>query len=281
MNNARIVLQNILKWAEKEEKVRGLVLVGSRAIDQADELSDFDINMFLSDTESFLHDDQWIKDIANIWVYSPDKYMWENVEVPTRLVIYEGGIKVDYSLWDKTNVTRLSESDFYDTGYKVLIDKDKLCVTFRRITPTPQIKVKPSEEEFMRLVKEYWFEAYHVAKYLKREDLWLVKLRDYGSVKYYLLKVMEWYMLSKNNWNYDTKWDGKHIKMWLDKNVYEDLFKVFAHFDAEDSWNALIENNRLFSKLAKQTAQILHYHYPSDVDENITNFTLQLKAGSE
>jgi len=280
MDNAGIVLQNILKWAEKEEKVRGVVLVGSRAIDQADKLSDFDISVFVSDTESFLHDDQWVKDIANVWVYSSDKYIWENVDVPTRLVIYEGGIKVDYSLWNKTIVSRLSQSDFYDTGYKVLLDKDKLFENLRKITPTPRIKEKPSEEEFIHVVKEYWFEAYHVAKYLKREDLWLVKFRDYGSVKYYLLEMMEWYMLAKNNWDYDVKWDGKRIKKWLDKDVYDDLFKVFAHFDAEDSWNALVENNKLFSKLAKQTAQHLHYHYPSDVDGNITKFTLQLKSSS-
>ena len=59
-------------------------------------------------------------------------------------------------------------------GYNVLVDKDLLANKL----PLPQFKgfreTRPSEAEFHSLIKEFWFEVHHVAKYLYRRDLWSV-----------------------------------------------------------------------------------------------------------
>ena len=181
MGKAEEILKKIIDWAQNEDNVRGLIIVGSRALEgQSDELSDLDISLFTNNKDSYIEDDSWISSISNEWVYSPDKYYFNDVLVPTRLVIYEGGVKVDYSLWSVDVAAQLAKSDYFDTGYKVLVDKDELFKGFKEPSLKPSIPTKPTEKEFTHIIKEFWFEAYHVAKYLKREDLWLVKFRDWS-----------------------------------------------------------------------------------------------------
>lgn len=224
MSGSEELLKRLLAFAEKEDKIRGIIIVGSRASDRpVDDLADFDISIFTTDVNFFTKDDTWLSQMGNIWVYSPDKYFFDKELIPTRLVIYEGGLKVDYSLWDTRITHILAQSKYFDTGYKVLLDKDGLLGEIPAPSQMPATPAKPTQEEFSFAITEYWFEAYHVAKYLKREDLWLAKTRDV-SIKYYLLKMMEWYILAQHNWNTDVKWSGKHIKEWLEPAVYQQLF---------------------------------------------------------
>ena len=278
MDKAGIILNKIFEWAKAEESIRGLVIVGSRALQSpTDDLADLDISVFTRDIVTYVKDDSWISKIAKIWVYSPDKYYFNDVSVPTRLVIYEGGVKVDYSFWNVDIIAKLAKSDYFDTGYKILLDKDGLLKSFKEPSLKPKIPAKPTEEEFIHIINEFWFEAYHVAKYLKREDHWLVKFRDW-SLQVYLLMMMEWYMLAKNNWDYDVKWTGKDIKKWVDPKIYKSLYDIFSSFDIEDSWRALIARINLFRDLSKETAEILSYPYPSVVDKNLTDFILSLRS---
>lgn len=265
------ILNKIIKWAKLEDSVRGLIVEGSIAQDQGDNLSDIDISIFAKDIGPFVKDDSWLSKIANVWVYSADKYYFGDVLIPTRLVVYEDGIKVDYSLWNIDIVDDLSKAEYFDTGYKILLDKDNLLENFEKPSLKPKLSKKPTEEEFIHTVNEFWFEAYHVAKYLKREDLWLAKSRDW-SIKEMLLKMMEWHTLAKNNWKTDVKWLGKHIKNWLEPEIYNRLNNIFGHFDSEDSWKSLITTIDLFRYLSKETSKLLSFTYPDDVDKNLTGF---------
>lgn len=195
MSKLEEILNKIIEWAKSEDSVCGLIVEGSIAQGQGDGLSDVDISIFAKDIEPFVKDDSWSSKIANVWVYSPDKYYFSDVLVPTRLVIYEDGIKVDYSLWNIDIVDDLSKSDYFDTGYKILLDKDNMLKNFKEPSLKPKLSEKPTEEEFVHAINEFWFEAYHVAKYLKRGDLWMAKSRDW-STKEFLLKMMEWHTLA-------------------------------------------------------------------------------------
>lgn len=125
MSGSEELLKRLLAFAEKEDKIRGIIIVGSRASDRpVDDLADFDISIFTTDVNFFTKDDTWLSQMGNIWVYSPDKYFFDKELIPTRLVIYEGGLKVDYSLWDTRITHILAQSKYFDTGYKVLLDKD-------------------------------------------------------------------------------------------------------------------------------------------------------------
>jgi aminoglycoside 6-adenylyltransferase len=203
-----------------------------------------------------------------VWVCVPDQYYVGEEIVPTRLVIYEGGVKVDFSFHTLSLVPKVR----WIGNYKVLLDKDGLATGMRQ---SDRKAAPPGEQDFVRLVDEFWFEAYHVAKYLKREELWLAKRRD-GAVKELLLRMMEWHQKSRHGWDYDTQEEGKHLKDWFDPSLWSPLQDTFARFDSMDVWRGLSTTLSLFRQLARETADRLGFAYPQEVDANIGGFIASL-----
>lgn len=272
MNAADDILANIIQWATEQEPIRALVLVGSRARGEpTDELADFDVSIFARTCEPYVHDDRWLSRIGAIWVYVPDQYGVGSQVVPTRLVIYEGGIKVDFAF----HTTAMFDKVGWNSVYKVLLDKDGLTANIAELAHDVQRDL-PAEKEFATLVNEFWFEACHVAKYLKREELWLAKSRDWAT-KEFLLTMIEWHQRGRHGRDYDTHYMGKHLRSWVDPDIWEALHQVFAHWDSRDSWHSLQATTALFRRLAEETAQVLGFGYPTDMDQHIGRFIEQLQ----
>ncbi|MDE3046301.1 MAG: aminoglycoside 6-adenylyltransferase, partial [Verrucomicrobiota bacterium] len=118
---------------------------------------------------------------------------------------------------------------------------------------------KPSEQEFQRVINEFWFEVHHVAKYLKREDLWSVKFRSGSIYDNFLLKMIEWNEQAKRNWESQLPPLGKRMRSWVDADTWKALHQIFAHFDSSDSRRGLLHLIELFRKIATDTAKRLGY----------------------
>ena len=271
MNNN--FLQKILSWAENDDSIRMLMQTGShtRIDNTVDELSDFDIEVFARNMGKFSESDSWMKKIAEVWVSLP---LTNTVGDPTRLVIFRDGVKVDFTFNQLKEVERIKKDgydDYLNKGFKILLDKDSLA----KDLPPPSYKIqlakKPTQQEFTALVDEFFFEAYHIPKYAKRGSLWTVKMRDWG-LKELLLKMIEWYEKSLHGFDYDTWYTGHKIEKWAEKDLYEELKNIFAHFDKEDSLKALDATIVLFRGIAKKAAKNLGYTYPEAVDENLSGY---------
>jgi len=92
------ILQKVVKWAESQEAIRGLVLTSSRAgASQTDEFSDYDVMVLTDQAEQYLASDKWIESIKPVWVYQKEQFTHGPDVISTRLVIFEGGAKVDFS----------------------------------------------------------------------------------------------------------------------------------------------------------------------------------------
>ncbi len=277
------MLAAIFTWAQKEENIRALALTGSRAhTDAPDFLADFDIALFVIDPRPYLIDDSWLRAIGNVWVSIPERvYVGTREEAHTRLVIFEGGVKVDFALFPLDVLNKFDASGNFAAlcagGYKILLDKDGHTAPLGSARLTAQPTAKPTPEEFEVLVKEFFFEVYHVAKYLHRQDLWLVKFRDW-STKEFLLRMLEWHAKTVHGWDYDVRHQGKNMHEWVDPEVWVVLQDCFGHFDAVDSWRALEKTVVLFRRFARETAARLGYTYPREVDQNIMGFVETVKG---
>ena len=119
---------------------------------------------------------------------------------------------------------------------------------------------KPSEDRYRQVVEGFWHEAHNVAKYLARGDLWSAKFRDWQT-KRSLLPMLEWYAHAKHGWHYDTAHLGKRMRSWVEPEIWQALHRAFAHFDAEDAWNALFATIELFRRVATETARWLLFRY--------------------
>ncbi|KYC43810.1 hypothetical protein WA1_01220 [Scytonema hofmannii PCC 7110] len=84
--------------------------------------------------------------------------------------------------------------------------------------------------------------------------------------------MIEWHEQAHHGWNYNTHYMGKHLKKWVDADIWKALHKTFGHFDYADSRDALYRTMQLFRQLAQETAEQLNFTYPKTVDESISKF---------
>lgn len=270
------ILDRIIEWANKEKTIRTIILEGSHAAGIADRFSDYDLVLFCTSFDPYIKDEKWLSCIGNVWVCVHEKLERGNKMFPTRLVIFEGGAKVDFSFYTMDVlhglVSAKSLPDAYNRGYSTLIDKDSLAASMAKPTSTESPAVPPSEAEFLRVVNEFWFEVYHVAKYLKREDLWSVKGRSHSIYDNFLLKMIEWHEEAIRNLASRMPPLGKRMQSWVSAETWCDLQRIFAHFDRHDSCLCLKHTAELFRRLAVDVSKRLGFAYPQDVDRNISNF---------
>lgn len=218
MNEDHLAKQNrifnaIISWARTSHHVQALIQTGSlaRRDNRADEFSDLDIEVITDDLRVLSTDDSWIKKIGEIiTVLSLD----EGREWATRLAIFEDGIKVDFTLANSTRLNNMSTAGkldpLYERGYRVIVDKTG--VTNGLPAPSYQFPVHflPSQERFRKRVEEFWFEAFHIPKYLARGELFLVKQRDW-TMKELLLEMIEWHAIARNLTPVDILWEQEFM----------------------------------------------------------------------
>lgn len=276
------ILMRIVDWANEEEPIRALILEGSLASkEEADDLSDYDINMFITDPQPYVQDDSWLSLLGDIWVSIPEKVVHKRTAYASRLVIFKDGIKVDFVMYSTdvlkefATAGRLPEN--YDVGYRVLLDKDRMTDKL----PAPSFmgyrSGRPTSKDFTDCVSEFWFEAYHVAKYLKRNDLWPARFRDWNT-KILLLRMIEWHERGKHGWNYRTNPTGKNMQSWVSPDILGELSRSFAHSDREDNWQALFATFNLFGRISRETAKLIGCTYPADLENNIVAFAKKQKT---
>ena len=277
-------LEHFLAWAETNATIRGVILTGSRAGKSAstDSLSDYDVAVFGNDFD-FIKDDRWLSEIQEFWVCVRDRFELWGVEVPTRLVLFNDELKIDFSFHPTEILNKIIANrelpDGLNTGYTILLDKDDLLIQLKAPAFKGFVLKKPAEADFEKNVNEFWFEVFHVAKYLSRNDLWAVKSRD-NSTKEWLLQMLQWNQGSRREWNFSPKPQGKEMKSWADAKTWERLHSCFGSFAAKNSWTALEATIQLYREVATETSRSLHYPYNQNLDSRITKFIEKAKTGS-
>jgi len=265
------VREKVIEWAKQHASIRAAIIAGSteRQVKPADESADIDFEFYVTDFDEFLSDMGWIENIAPVWTH----LQIDEPDGPVFLVIYEGGEKVDFHFFQVNELERMVSAkelpSSYLRGYRVVIDKDGIAQKLLPHLKTSPSIPKPSEEDFNFVIRSFWFSALHVAKQIRRRNLWVVKHHDWG-MKMTLLKFMEWYTQTRNNWEIDTWHLGHHILDWVDDQTQHELHQVFGHFEAEDSWRALYATMSLFRRLANTVADEMDYKYLVELDQSVT-----------
>jgi len=276
------LIRKVIEWAETQDSIRVLILEGSRArYTGVDFLSDYDINVFAEDPAPYLRDNKWLETLDQVWVCIPAEVTVEGQTFSSRLVIFRNGVKADFIFYTLKILSEFIHPDSlpeqYDNGYRVLLDKDDIT----RDMPPPSFQAfrggKPTKEEFAGRVDGFWFEAYHVAKYIGRNDLWSVKFRDWGT-KSSLMKMMQWHEGARHDWMLVTPLPlGKDLESWVSNDAWDALHGIFAHFDVTDSWKALYSMMELFRRLSTETAELLGFAYNRELDRNITSWIQSIR----
>lgn len=255
-------------------------MTSSRANPNAsiDIFSDYDIELMVTGLNAFSKNEEWIchfgKVIANIKEI--------NRKSLTQLVLYSDGIRIDFQVYTVTEFNKTILKSFlpthWDIGYKFLLDKDEIACKLPLPTNTLYNTSRPTETEFIALVKDFWWDVTYVAKSLWRDEIFYAKYMAECLIhNNYLKKMIEWHIGSTSSWLVNINKDGRWFKRYLDEETWNQVERIYSDNDIEHNWHALFVTTSLFSKVATELAVQLNYEYPILMEKDILEYLKKIQ----
>ena len=271
-------IERYVQWAQTDPGTHAAIIIGSRArIDHpADEWSDLDVIVVTSDPQRYLATTDWLENVGNPWLTFIEPTLGGGME---RRVMFEGGLDVDFALtpveWcQQAVITGLPPdvADMIRRGVRVIVDKDGWAARLLQMPTDVPLVSPPTQAEFLEVVNDFWYHTIWTAKHLRRGELWWAKSCCDDYLKLRLRRMMEWHTRATKGQSYDTWMRGRFLEEWVDPHARQELGGIFAHYDAEDVWRALLATMNLFRWMAVETAGRLGYPYLKLGDERATEF---------
>ncbi|MCF7792887.1 MAG: aminoglycoside 6-adenylyltransferase [Candidatus Cloacimonetes bacterium] len=284
MKNKEKILTNIIDWAETIDQIKVIILEGSLAAgEEKDELSDFDINLFVEDTEQFLQNDEWFTQFDEIVVFQKERTFYRDTFIRTRLVIYQNSRRVDFSLWPvsilESWIKNQELPEFYKNGYEILLDKLNIADNLTKPSYDGYPVTKPSKDVFLQTIYNFYFEAAIIAKYLSRGNLWFACKLSNGPIKYFLQQMIIWQAAEKANWNLQGMNSlGKNLEEKISADIIQKLHKTFSKYDLNDCWKSLFFMIEMFDEISKKLSVKFEIEYPDKKIGKVMNYINKIKS---
>lgn len=124
MDKAKTLIKNFSDWANSQDNIQAVGLVGSYARDAEKEDSDIDLMIIVKDQDLYIADESWINKFGEV-----DKIVDEEWgQLKTKRVFYKDGPEVEFN-FDKKSWVNPKDSGtkrVVTDGMKILVDKEKL-----------------------------------------------------------------------------------------------------------------------------------------------------------
>ena len=272
MRKASEVFDEIQRWAEADDQIRGLVLSSGRVDgnDKVDLLSDYDVIVYVRDLEPYKRDDHWLEAFGSVMTRSPPvPTLFDDGRVVGRMVIYDDGVRIDWGVADAESMHDLNGEP---EPYRVLLDKDRIVKDPVLPYHSAYHVQRPSKDEFDELVADFWWDIIYVAKALWRDELYWAKHMNRKVHSPFLEKVIEWHIGMKYDWSVTTNKHGRWFKRYLDPGTWAEIESTYSGADLDQNWDALFNATRLFRRLAVTVAGGLDFDYPHETDRRVTAY---------
>jgi aminoglycoside 6-adenylyltransferase len=277
------VLAWLSAWAIGQPAVRAVIMTSTRARPggPVDALSDYDIILAVTTPEQFAHDDAWTLAYGQPMVHWGDQSQRFGFATYFRGVVYQDGVKIDWSLWPAALLTRIAAEpalpDQLDVGYRVLLDKDGQTAGWKPPTYQAHIPARPTEAEYLAVVQEFWWSTTYAAKSLWRDELVFARFcLDHEMKLDTLRRMLEWRMEIDRDWALKPGVLGRGLKQWLPADIWAELARTYVGPEIEANWEALFQLMALFRRVAEAVGDALGYTYPRDSDQRVSAYLSEI-----
>ena len=266
------IKRRILLLAENHAEIKTVVAIGSstRSDVPADEYSDLDLIIATDDTESWLYGNL-PAELGDVKISFAEPTLGGGTE---RRVLYDGWLDVDMIVFTAEQflnaVNDGTANWVMNRGYTMLHDRIGAAELLKQKITLEIHKPDFSESEFQNLANNFYFHTVWAAKKLLRGELWSAKMCLDSYLKNLLLKVLESHAAIKNH--ADVWHDGRFLDRWADEETRAELKNSFAHYEKTDMKNAIKSTHRLFARIAKETAVLKNFAYPSEAEKFSNEF---------
>lgn len=281
MRTEQEMLELILNKARSDERIRGVLLSGSRVTQTAthDQYSDFDIIYVVDDIQSFTKDKNWYKIFGEILVIQlPDDwyahpYDYDGNENFAYLMQFTDGNRVDLTLVHRKNLHKLDKEE----PRKVLLDKDNNPELYD-ITSEEAYHIKrPGEFEYFNCCNEFWWLTLYVAKGLCRDEFYYVRTILDHYMMPMLVKQLNWRIGIEHDFQVSTGHYSKYLKRFLSEEEMQRFRGIYSGEQNDELWITLDRMMDYFEELALSVGRYFNYTYSVEETAGIRRYIRKMK----
>jgi aminoglycoside 6-adenylyltransferase len=252
------VLELIINTAREDERIRAVILNGSRANPDSprDIFQDFDMVYVVTEVVSFISDADWIERFGEMMIMQKPDEMHDpppdKKDGYTYLMQFTDGNRIDLNLYPVEKLDELEE----DSLSRLLLNKDGL---FDQLPPPGEssyLPQPPAAKPFADCCNEFWWVSPYVAKGLWRGEIIYARQVFDLTLREQLMKMLVWYIGMKTGFKKNPGKFGKNFQKYLEPELWEQLLKTYSDAGIENTWQALFAMCDLFRTVAQQVARI-------------------------
>jgi aminoglycoside 6-adenylyltransferase len=278
MRDDQEMLDLILNTARQDERVRAVILNGSRVNPNAphDRFQDFDIIYLVTDVAAFKADPTWIDCFGERMILQLPDDMVDPPPEPgfhyAYLMQFADGNRIDLSLYP---LDRLSEMG-KDSLSVLLLDKAGVVPPFPPPDESSYLPQPPSAKAYFDCCNEFWWVCPYAAKGLWRKEILYAKYMLDTVIRDELTKMLCWYIGVQTDFKLNPGKFGKYFKRYLTAEQWQLLEKTYADADYEHTWQALFCMGELFRSIAVVVGNAFGYAYLQREDAAVTAYLREI-----
>jgi aminoglycoside 6-adenylyltransferase len=280
MRSEREMLDLILDVARGDERVRGVIMNGSRANPNAprDIFQDFDIVYVVTEVESFIGDLDWIAQFGDIMILQTPEDMQdpppENDGSYAYLMQFMDGNRIDLGLIPAAKLEEMEP----DSLSILLLDKDGIIGPFPPSSDRDYLPKPPTAKAYGDCCNEFWWVCPYVAKGLWRREITYAKHMLDHYIRDQLMKILTWHIGVNTDFSVCPGKNGKYFQSYLDPAMWELLLGTYTDGDYEHTWDALFTMCDLFRITAAHVADHFGFEYPHGDDRRVTAHLVNVRS---
>lgn len=265
MRSEREMLELILSTAKADDRIRAVILEGSRTNPHApkDIFQDFDVVYVVGETESFRQDKGWIDRFGErLYLQYPEDhpvYPSDRHHCYGWLMQFADGNRLDLHV---STLDWVLEHDAKDSLFSVLLDKDGLFLGRKPADDSVHWVQKPDQALFSATCNEFWWCLNNLCKGLWRGELSYAQWVMNDLLRPQLLEMLSWKAGMDHDFHISVGKCGKYLPNFLEKPLWEGYLSTFCRAERGEMWAAGETLCALFHQIAQEVATELGF----DVD---------------
>ncbi|MBP3039451.1 aminoglycoside 6-adenylyltransferase [Bacillaceae bacterium Marseille-Q3522] len=275
MRSEQEMMDLILNAAKKDERIRSVIMNGSRTNPNAphDCFQDYDIVYVVRDVSSFTSDHRQIDIFGErIIMQMPDTsslFPHSDKGSFAYLMLFKDGNRIDLTLFP---IEKIDDLIGRDSLSRILLDKDGIIAPFPPSNDGDYRIQPPTDKQFADCCNEFWWVSTYIAKGLWRDEIPYAKAMLEEPVRDMLIKKIEWHVGVTTNFSVSAGKCGKYLKNYLEKDLWLELIRTYPNADPENIWQSLFTMCNLFRKIAVGVASHFGYTYPYSDDKAVSSY---------
>ncbi len=279
MRSEKNIVDLLLSTAKDDQRIRAVVLSGSRADPgiPKDPFQDFDIVYLVTDPAPFSRNFDWIKRFGELMILQTPEDMGdppgENDGSYSYLMQFQDGNRIDLGIVPIAGKDKVLADD----PHRVLLDKDGVFADAAK-PAAPGWQRPPTARQFDDCCNEFWWVCSYAAKGLWRDEPAYAKRMMEAHVRDQLIRMLGWHVGIKSGFTKNPGKFGRFLEKHLDPGLWDSLMKTYVGVDDESVWQALFRMTELFRQAANEVADRLGYQYPKGDDERVSAHLRHVKG---